>query len=69
MAIPDPVCIRVDLDCFVAGRSALRYYLNAGSNTFTEQTGAANPFNSVVCGWCVPWCGDLDNDGGRNPTD
>ena len=57
-----------DLDAVVgASDGILRYFENTGSAiapAFTEQTGAANPFNGVNVGFCsAPSFADLDGDG------
>ena len=57
-----------DLDAVVGERNGtLKYFLNTGSATapvFSEQTGAANPFNGIDVGFDpVPTLADLDGDG------
>ncbi|WP_282042934.1 T9SS type A sorting domain-containing protein [Winogradskyella flava] len=54
-----------DLD-LVSGNSSgtLPFYLNNGSNVFTEQTGTNNPFNGIdIGGRSKPTFADLDEDG------
>jgi hypothetical protein len=58
-----------DLDLFIGLRNTggIRYFRNTGSSTsptFTEQTGANNPFNGVSVGFlAAPEFADLDADG------
>ncbi len=57
-----------DLDAVVGGFDGnLNYFLNTGTATapaFTQQTGAANPFNGIDLGYrSTPMLADLDGDG------
>jgi hypothetical protein len=56
-----------DFDAFIGENAGIIfYYENTGTNsapTFTEQTGASNPFNGVDIGYnAVPTFVDIDND-------
>ena len=60
-----------DLDAFIGALDGTIYYFkNTGSSTvpvFTQQTGAANPFNGVgVGGFSVPTFIDVDKDGDKD---
>ncbi len=60
-----------DQDAFIGnGIGIIKYYRNTGTTTapmFTEQTGAANPFNGVDVGnGATPTFVDVDNDGDRD---
>ncbi len=54
-----------DLDAFIGESSGtIKYYENDGSGSFTEITGAGNPFDGVDVGhWSSPTFADIDGDG------